>query len=173
MGTNKKGMQSYVDYLLDDIKQAEGNLEDTGFAVTSEADLFDHFMEVERLILDEPMSTIGQTCGLTVEQFPPEEKLTKTQIRKIVRAFYDLLDSWNLKVVIPKKFPEVDKYKLLVPLLDRKTHIIKNGTGYIELCSYEPKECPFGKHCDCVEDLDVKPKSLKKKKSGNPKSSTH
>jgi hypothetical protein len=168
--TAGKGIQSYVDYLLGDIQQAEGNMEDSCVNVNNDTDLLDHFMEIEKYVLEEPLSTFGQICGLTTEQFPPEEQLTKTQIKSIVRAFYNLLHSWNLDVVIPKKFPQEQRYKLMVPLLDRNTHIIKNGTSYIEFCDYQPKECPFGSYCDCKDAFDEY--TPKKKRSGKTKSST-
>jgi len=170
MRKSKSGMQSYVNYLLADIQQAEGN--ESPNPLSFDEDLFDHFMEVERLVLEDPLNTFGEICGLTREQFPPFEKLSKQQLKKIVKAFYSLLHSWNLDVVIPKKFPQEERYKLLVPLLDKKTHILKNGMGYIEFCEYEPKICPFGSYCDCKDFLDDKFKPAEKKGSGKTKSSS-
>ena len=173
MRTIRKGMQSYVDYLLEDIQKAEGNVDESPNPLSCNDDLLDHFMEFERMVLEDPLITFGETCGLTREQFPPFEKLSKQQVKKIVRAFYSLLHSWNLDVVIPKKFPEAERYNILVPLLDRKTHILKNGIGYIEFCEYEPKICPFGSWCDCMEFLDEKFNPTEKRRSRKPKSSSH
>jgi len=164
-----KGIQSYVDYLLGDIQQSERNEDVSSNALTDQDGLFEHFMEVERFVTEDPLNNLGQLCGLKREQFPPLDQLSKTQIKKIVKAFRRLLYSWNLEIVVPKKFPEVEQYDLLVGLLDQKVHIVKNGTYYIEFCSYEPKECPFGLYCDCKDFLDVNPP--KKKRSGKTKSS--
>ena len=105
MRTRKKGMQSYVDYLLADIQQAEGNVDETLTPISCEEDLSDHFMEIERLMLEEPLNTFGEICGLTREQFPPVEQLSKKQIKQIIKAFRQLLLSWNLGVDFPKKLP--------------------------------------------------------------------
>ena len=166
-----KGIQSYVDYLLEDIQQAERANDVLRNPLADDADLIEHLMEVERFVMEDPPDNFGQICGLKSEQFPPMEQLSKTQIKTIVKAFLNLLYSWNLDVVIPRKFPEIEKYDLLVGLLNEKVHIVKNGTYHIEFCSYEPKECPFGVYCDCKDFLDAKP--AKKKRPGKTKSSLH
>jgi hypothetical protein len=166
-------MQSYVDYLLEDIQKAERNVDESPNPFSFNDDMLDHFMEMERMVLEDPLNTFGETCGLNREQFPPFEKLSKQQVKRIVKAFHRLLLSWNLDVVIPKKFPQEERYKILIPLLDRKTHILKNGIGYIEFCEYEPKHCPFGSWCDCKDFLDEKLKPAEKKKSRKSKSSSH
>src|SRR5690242_16172425 len=103
-----KGIQSYVNYLLEDIKQAEGN-DDELNGIVDRFNLFDHFMEAERMMLEDPLQTFGEICGLTRTQFPPAEQLSKVQIKKIVRAFQKLLLSWNIDVSMPKKFPEENR----------------------------------------------------------------
>jgi hypothetical protein len=173
MRTIRKGMQPYVDYLVEDIQNAERNADEPPNPFSCNDDLLDHFMEMERRVLEDPLNTFGETCGLTREQFPPFEKLSKQQLKKIVKAFYSLLHSWNLDVVIPKKFPQEERYNFLVPLLDKKTHILKNGICYIEFCEYEPKICPFGSWCDCKDFLDEKLIPAEKKGSEKNKSSSH
>src|SRR6187402_2065352 len=100
--TTGRGIQSYVDYLLEDIKLAE---EKTGSLnqIPGKEDLADHFMEVERLVLEEPLNTFGEICGLTKEQFPPVEQLSKKQTKEVIKAIHQLLHSWNMGVDFPKK----------------------------------------------------------------------
>ena len=171
MRSNNQGIQSYVNYLLEDIQQAKGNVNELNF-VRDESDLLDHFMEMERMVLEEPLKSFGEICGLTREQFPPAGQLSKIQNKKIARAFLQLLNSWNIDVVIPKKFPQENRYDILVPLLDKKVHILKKGMTYIEFCEYEPKECPFGSYCDCINLWDKKDlpkeKPARKSKSSSP-----
>jgi hypothetical protein len=173
MRTIRKGMQSYVDYLLEDIQNAEGNVEESPNPLSCNDDPLDHFMEIERMVIEDPLNTFGEICGLTIEQFPPFEKLSIQQVKKIVKAFYKLLHSWNLDVIIPKKFPQAERYNLLIPLLDRKTHILKKGIGYIEFCEYEPKYCPFGSWCDCKDLLDERFNPGENKRPGKTKTSSH
>ena len=170
--TTTKGIQSYVNYLLEDIKQAEGNVDELNFERKTEADIMEHIMEMERLVLEEPLNTIGEICGLTTEQFPPVEQLSKMQVKKIVKAFHQLIRTWNIDVVIPKKYPAEGRYKMMIPLLDRKTHILKNGITHIEFCEYEPEECPFGTYCDCKELFGDRIKPAVDKQSGKTKSSS-
>jgi hypothetical protein len=166
-----KGIQSYVDYLLEDMKQAEGKLDDPA-TLTEEPDLSEHFMEMEKMVHEDPLNTFGKICGLSKEQFPPLDQLSKKQIHIIMRAFHQLLSSWNLAIVVPKKLPDSEQYKLIYQLLDQKVHIIKWGTSHIEFCSYEEETCPFGKYCDC-KVLLAKYKTTGEKGSGKSKSSSH
>ena len=151
--TTGKGIQSYVDYLLEDIQLAE---EKTGSLnqITGEEDLTHHLMEVERLVFEEPINTFGEICGLTKEQFPPPEQLSKRQTREVIKAFHQLLRSWNMGVDFPKKLPPEKVYKFLVSVLDEKTHILKNGFAYFEFCTCHPDSCPFEEYCTCRDKIE-------------------
>ena len=104
--------------------------------------------------MEDPLNTFSQICGLTNELFPPPEKLSQRQMKKIVKAFHHLLYTWNLGVEVPKKFPADRHYSLLVKLLDEKIHIVKNGFAYFEFCTCDPQSCPLGEYCSCRDLFD-------------------
>jgi hypothetical protein len=146
-------LQSYVNYLIEDIKNAErpevpyqqGNMDN------EEESLEEHFAEIERWIEHEPETTFSQHSGLKSEQFPPAEKLNVTQLRLIIKCFKKLLYSWNLDASIPDKLPPAKYYTLLISVLDKKTDIFTDGCLTIEFCEYDTASCPFGEFCECKD----------------------
>ena len=164
---NKRGMQPYVDYLLKDILDAEQPENERDSYLVDETDLMSHLEEVERLIMEDPLNTFGQICGLVQEQFPPAEQLSLKQIKQVNKAYHRLLLSWNSGVDFPKKFPSHLEYNFLVTLLNEKIHIVKNGFSCFEFCTCDPPSCPFKEYCTCRDLLDKKSETGDKGDSGS------
>jgi hypothetical protein len=141
-------MQAYINYLLEDIAAAQRA--EQSFAEQPSLSIEDHFAEVERWIAgDEPGHSFSYYCGLKPEQFPPAEMLTKKQMRAICKTLNHLLCSWNLDVDIPKQYPIVKTYQLLVTVLDKKVEPPTSGFITFEFCTCDPPTCPFEDHCTC------------------------
>ncbi len=152
-------MKSYVSQLLSDIKNAHREVPPgPSYALSLE----DELEEVERWLSgEEPEHPFSYFCGLEKIQFPPLDRLTKKQVKDLVRAIEDMMFSWNLDADFPKKFPPERKYPLLVDLFDRPVDIVDSGFITLEFCEYEPEKCPFGAdfcHCkDLMDPLEMEP----------------
>ncbi|MEO8150790.1 MAG: hypothetical protein ABI723_24370 [Bacteroidia bacterium] len=145
-------MQSYINYLLEDIANAQRPEHDESDVSTPKEETFeDYIAEVERWLEHEPVHTFSYYCGLQKEQFPPAEQLNKKQLNQIIRAFNQLLFSWNLGTAIPEKIPPAKYYSLLISVLDEKTEIVNSGFMTFEFCNYDPPSCPFQEYCDCKD----------------------
>ncbi|MEO7310606.1 MAG: hypothetical protein ABIX01_09420 [Chitinophagaceae bacterium] len=147
-------MQAYINYLLEDIAGAERPAVPVILAVDPDDDesMEKYFEGIEKWIRgDEPMHSFSYYCGLESIAFPPPEKLTALQMLQVMKAFKQLLFTWNLGCVLNENISVSKKYQLLVSLLDRETEIPTSGFITHEFCTYEPESCPFEAHCDCIE----------------------
>lgn len=143
-------MQAYINYLLEDILNAERQeVQPTATTATENEKLEKHFAEIEQWIEREPVHTFGYYCGLNKEQFPPVEQLSENQLQQLNKAFRHLLFTWNLDVAIPENLPASRYYSLLVSVLDLQTDIVSSGFMTFEFCSYDTDSCPFGAYCNC------------------------
>jgi hypothetical protein len=143
-----KGMQLYVNQLLEDIGAAMPPQPDEPISHRPQT-MEEHFEEIERWIEGEPENTFSFHCGLKSDQFPPEDRLTLKQIKEISRAFNFLLLRWNLGTDIPNRIPPRIAYPFLIGVLDQKVPIVKDGMITIEFCDYERISCPFKMWCKC------------------------
>lgn len=146
-------MQSYINYLLQDINKAQRTEESCIITDKKESQsIEEHFAEIERWLEgEEPAHSFSYYCGLQKEQFPPAEKLTKVQLLQINDAFRHLLFTWNLDASIPKEIPPAKTYSLLTSVLDEKTDIVNSGFMTFEFCNYDPESCPFEQYCSCKD----------------------
>jgi len=144
-------MQSYINYLLEDIeaaKRPETPFE-TAPAIDDEDSMEAHFAEVERWLESDPQHTFGHHCGLKTEQFPPSEKLTEQQMQQVIKVFSQLMYSWNMDADIPEEVPTERRYQLLVNIVDTKVEVINSGMLTIDYCTGNSDGCELGEYCPC------------------------
>jgi hypothetical protein len=143
-------MQSYINQLLEDITKAQREEISVQEMIAAFPKTFEEEMEeIERWVENEPVQTFSYFCGLEKEQFPPAEKLTKKQMKQIIKAFEQLLYTWNLAADMPENFPLEKKYTLLIGVLDEKTGIVNSGCIHFDFCTGDPTGCTFEEYCPC------------------------
>jgi hypothetical protein len=132
-------MHPYLPYLLADIAAAHRT--DTpkpGPPQTIE----EHFEEVERWIEgEEPAHTFGYYCGLEAANFPPPEQLTDEEMKQVIKAFSQMMFSWNHGIALPETLPIPIAYKMTVDSLDMKTQIVKSGMMSFDFCTGYAPDC--------------------------------
>ncbi len=121
--------------------------------------------EEERYASGKNIKIIGEIVGFIPEQFPPSEKLTAGQMKRIADAYEALLLSHEIDPDFPEKLPTKLRYEILSQTLAMEINLRENENTVIELCNYEPLWCPFGyKYCQCkIADEE----SLQNNKNGN------
>ena len=145
-------MHPYIPHLLEDIKNAHRERAPLDLDPVSDDDLEQHFEEVERWLTgDEPSHTFSHYCGLTVEDFPPAEQLSISDMKLVSKAFTSMMFTWNLEVHFPEKLPMPIAYKMMVELLDTKTQIVNTGFIGFDFCTGNPEGCAFKEYCPCIE----------------------
>ena len=144
-------MEKYIIQLLEDIlaaHQVEKAREDK-----SSAGIEAHFEDVEKYLSGDYEQKLGNLVDMFKEQFPPAEKLTQRQMKRVSVALEKMFWSYSIYTDLPEKLPIDIAYPLLVSVLDREVYI-GEGDGMIglEFCSYVRTECPFGeKFCSCKD----------------------
>jgi len=145
----KNGMAAYVNYLLEDISNAERSVEKKEEQSPREDCLEARMLDVERFITHEPRNKFSRICGLSPEIFPPAEKLSMIQLRQVNAAFTRMLATWNMTTGFPKRLPTARCYELMVSILDEKAHVMNYGFLCFDFCTEDPEGCAFGIHCTC------------------------
>ena len=140
-------MQSYINYLLEDIKKA---CRSESYMPPSSTQTFEeHIEEVEAWLENKPEKTFATYCGLEIAQFPPAEKLTDSQAESICIAFQNLLLSWNLSADIPEEVPVRKAYALFTGILNKETYIPTSGLSVFDFCTGDDENCELGEYCPC------------------------
>jgi len=109
----------------------------------------DVFGDIERYLSGGNEQRIGNVLQLIPEQFPPANQLSPLHLTQLIRAYNDLLFSWNICADIPDKLSLPITYSLLVSTLNREVYLSEDGFVTIEFCTYNSHNCPFVEVCRC------------------------
>jgi len=145
-------MNPYILHLLDDIKSAHRPF------VTGEQNNFELSFEDEMEIVerwatrncDEPPS-LSQQCGLSIEQFPPPEKLDEDEMKVIMEAFHQMLSTWHLEADIPFDLPGHRAYPLLINILNKEAWYFPGGMMHFDFCTGNAPDCELKEYCPCLK----------------------
>jgi hypothetical protein len=143
-------MHPYLPYLLTDIAAAH-RIE---IPVEQKATLsFEEEMEeIEKWVEgEEPAHTFGYYCGLEAINFPPPEQLTRGEMKKIIKAFNQMMFSWNLDISLPEKLPVQIAYTMTIDTLNSKTAIVNSGFMGFDFCTGYAPDCIFKEYCPCLK----------------------
>jgi len=145
-------MEKYVRGLIEDILQARRPEKDMTEILKDETSIEKHFEEVEAWLgREQPEHVFSYYCDLTKEQFPNPEFLSKKQIWAIMKAFNELLFSYNMAMDIPKSVPLPVAYSYLICMLERKVQIVEYGFLHFDFCSGSPEGCEWKEYCPCIK----------------------
>lgn len=147
-------MQSYIKYLLQDIKNAERNGKDN-LSHSYSPSFEQEEREIERYISGEGRQTISYFTGLDKEQFPPKEQLSDSDIKLILMAFNEMFKTWNASIEYPEEMPLRERYDFLRnSVLEECFTPINIGCVHFDFCTGNPSGCAWGKYCKCSEDYN-------------------
>jgi hypothetical protein len=148
-------MHPYTKHLLEDIskayrprnffnekKSASGNLPE------AELSELHSFMDYER---NPPFSTF---CGLTFEDFPPEEKFETEDLRELTQALIKMFETWNIIVVLPENLPTEMGYRITLNLINNPMPVLKFGFFFMDYCTCDPVGCEFEDYCPCLKQAE-------------------
>ncbi|MEP6648006.1 MAG: hypothetical protein ABJC12_13030, partial [Saprospiraceae bacterium] len=141
-------MDSYISYLLSDIQNAHRSVV-TGIKREKQISFEDEMEIVENWATkacDEP-PTLGLQTGLSVEQFPPIEKLKSEELLQIILAFHEMLASWHIQAEIPEEVPAPFAYTLLINLLNESAWYFPGGMYHFDFCTGFAPDCELKEFC--------------------------
>lgn len=148
-------MKSYTAFLLEDIKKAHRSAPvDADKAMPAS---FEMEMEaIENWVAGtDPPSSLGQHTGLTIEQFPSSDELTKEELLAIMDAFHEMLVSWNMQADFPSNLPPERAYPLLIGLLNEQAWFLPGGMLHHDFCTGYAPGCVLLEYCPCRKHWDL------------------
>ncbi len=144
-------MQRYVEQLIEDIEEAAKHPPAMPFIEPPPHIADDPVISELALI---PYKSIEEWSGIKQVAFPGIFKLTDNQIKLLNTAIFKLLDNLHVELVDkPKELPDEILYDILTDYWDDMVQYLPSSGFDWELCTGDPKTCPYGEFCDCDEDL--------------------
>lgn len=115
------------------------------------ADLEDHFAEIEAYISGDFEQQIDEAIGIPQHCFPPDDRLTDEQIDLLVPEFEALWNHFRFHLCFPEKINARWKYILMRKELAEHHQILKseNSMMHIEFCDYDASQCTLPKEFCC------------------------
>ncbi len=148
-------MQKYVQQLLADLKAARKIKPKTPDYKTLYPNHpawdygLDYVVEWEMA----PERTMEDLFGIAPMAFPPEDKLSDPQVKKIAIAILKLWESHHIEASFPETAPYRLVYKVLVQCWQEETlNYSAHGDTCIHICNHNLDYCVWGQeHCTCKE----------------------
>lgn len=152
-------MEQYLNQLLEDLAEAQ-NIEISypdykalypDHPAASYG--FDHIIGWELA----PETPMAKVFGIANEAFPPEDRLTEQQARRLNEA---ILACWAAHQIFADLPEEVPSQRVVYRELRKAWHhkgikLIKEGQTHLEFCHYEVESCPWGEdYCRCNDFED-------------------
>lgn len=144
-------MHPYIKHLLQDIKKAERS-ENDNLSQSYPSTFAQEIEEVEGYISGEGEHSISYFIGLKKEHFPPGEQLSEKDISLVLKAFNEMLKTWNAIIDFPEKMPLKKHYEFLRnTVLEENFTPVSFGFIHFDFCSGYAPDCAWGKYCNCLE----------------------
>ena len=144
-------MKKYLDYLLDDIKNAHRSTFHP--IISTKQPSFLEEMEIVEKWVDGTVdqSALSNQCGLQASHFPSASQLQSSEMERIIIAFHEMLASWHIAADIPPNLPVANTYLLLISLLDKGVCYFPGGTLHFDFCTGYAPDCELKEYCPCLE----------------------
>lgn len=142
-------MHPYIKHLLHDITNAKRCEEDScNFPPPKSFE--EEMLEIEKYISGDAEHSLSYYTGLKKEDFPPSEQLSEKDIKITLKAFDEMLETWNATIDYPEKMPCTDRYDFLRSnVLEEGFTPIKHGFIHFDFCTGYAPDCAWGKYCHC------------------------
>jgi len=155
-------MKTYISQLISDILNAQmaplTTAEKEKISFEEEMEAIENYAEGRNI-----PPILGIQCGLTPDQFPPGDQLEEDEIRQIIDAFSQMLQTRNMSVDMPKRVPVRIAYPIIINLLNEEAWYFPTGTYHFDFCTGYAPDCELGEYCSCKEIWDEKLEDYEKR----------
>jgi len=149
-------LQRYINQLLADIEVATQNVPEPWYPLEEEAD-DDEFGVLPWMEDPEnaPKKSLEEWTNLKKEQFPPESRLTNSQVSTLLSAIKHLLDAYNCSAVFQIEVPDRIQYRVIRERFRQEVPMLKANYFFFEFCDKKGQsdrsECLLGEeYCHCA-----------------------
>lgn len=148
-------LQRYINQLLQDIGEATRNVPEPWYPLEEEADEEFGVLPWMEDPENAPTKSLEEWTTLKKEQFPPENRLTNTQVSALLCAIKALLDAYNCSAVFQIEVPDRIQYRVIRERFRQEVPMLKANYFFFELCDKKDKKdrsgCLLGeKYCHCA-----------------------
>lgn len=150
-------MEKYILQLIEDLQAAREKVPyHKPREEMTEEDIMEELQEIDRMINEPPSNPFRNIFDIDPDIFPPADRLTPSQAHRLSMEILQLWSAYSIEAVYPCNFPLDRLYPLLIVKFREPFLYFPGGITSLELCSYDPSECPFGEeYCTCKEIHDT------------------
>ena len=134
----------YIEQLVEDIQSL---YIDTSNIYSS------YSIQTDTLQLNLVEQKLSSLVGLEKELLPAADNLNELQAKRLVTHIIFLLKGYNIIPDFPVGLPYIIRYSLILEFWDTDIKLI-GKEHHIDLCHYDPDNCPYGDYCSICDDLD-------------------
>lgn len=135
----------YIEQLVEDIQTLYINQSASVFSSS--------IISPETLELNIDEQKLSTLVGLEKDLLPPADKINEEQAGKIVKHIIFLLKTYNIIPDFPLGLPYLIRYQLILEFWETEIKLI-GKEHHIDLCHYDPDNCPYGDYCSICDDID-------------------
>lgn len=140
-------MKKYITYLIKDLQIGQQA------AYSSVMDAYSYSYPLRRTVVAE--DSIGRYIGIPQSAFPPVERLDQQQLTAVLKEMKQVLQLLRLHIHFPSGLSPARQYELLIELWDQSIPLEGHKKQYLDFCSMEPHQCPYGTDfCYCQQTPD-------------------
>ncbi len=148
-------LQRYINQLLTDIKVATKNVPEPWYPLEEEADEEFGVLPWMEDPENAPTKSLEEWTNLKKEQFPPESRLTDSQVSILLNAIKQMLDVYNCSAVFQIEVPDRIQYKVIRERFRQEVPMLKANYFFFEFCDRKEQpdrsQCLLGeKYCHCA-----------------------
>jgi len=152
-------LQRYINQLLQDIGAATQNVPEPWYPLEEEADEEFGVLPWMEDPENAPTKSLEEWTSLKKEQFPPESRLTDTQVSDLLCAMKAMLDAYNCSAVFQIEVPDRIQYRVIRERFRQEVPMLKANYFFFELCDKKDKKdrsgCLLGeKYCHCADPYE-------------------
>ena len=142
-------MQRYLKQLIEEMHEAAKNTPAKPYYEHDWGPELDYVIEWE----NNPSKPMGEWFGLSLEQFPPVDKLNSLQIEEMNTAFAELWAAYNFYAEFPEKTPAKLRYELYRKHINEGIVWASQGSSIIDFCTGNCEDCDVKEYCEIKDDL--------------------
>ncbi|OQX98148.1 MAG: hypothetical protein B6I20_11450 [Bacteroidetes bacterium 4572_117] len=147
-------MQRYINQITSDIKAAQTNVLPDPELGTEKT--YEEFEQKMLTIENAPDMPAKHLYGVSYEELPPPEKLTKQQMQQLIDAIIEMWVKFNISTEFPKNLPLKLRYELIRDCFEDDVHYMPGWSMHQDFCDGWCPGCKIADYCSSIDEIWTK-----------------
>jgi len=147
-------MQRYIQQIIQDLQHAKKDVPPD--PKLEECKTQEEFNEKMFAIETAPSQPMKQIFGVSYEELPPPEKLSKEQMQQLIDAIEDTFGEFNIDIDFKDEMPVELKYEVLRDEFEDDFFYMHGFHTTIDFCSGWCPECKIADFCTSKDEIWTK-----------------